>query len=710
MDKRVEIELGGRNLSMETGRMAKLADGAAVVQYGDTIVLVTAVASREVREDVDYLPLFVDYREKTYAAGKIPGGFFKREGRPSEKEVLTARLIDRPLRPLFPPGFRNEVQIMAIVLSADAENDPDILAIIGGSAALALSDIPMAKPVGAVRVGREGGKFILNPTHAQVEEGELDLVVAGSKDGINMVEGGARQLSEEVIQEALLFGHQAVRQIIGGIEQLVEAAGKRKRQFELFQVDEEIKSKVGEFVRERITEVINIADKKQREELRRTVEEETLTHFAEIYPDKESEIKAALEEIEKKEVRHRIIEGDKRVDGRTRSEIRPISCQVGMLPRTHGSAIFSRGQTQSLVVITLGTAHDEQILDQLTGESSKAFMLHYNFPPFSVGEIKPVRGPGRREIGHGALAERALRPLLPSNDKFPYTIRIVSDILESNGSSSMATVCGGSLSLMDAGVPIKAPVAGIAMGLVREGEKAVVLTDIAGLEDYFGDMDLKISGTRDGITAIQMDIKGEGVTPEILKEAFGEAKTARLTILDKMEEVIREPRPQISPLAPHIIVTRVPLDKVGTVIGPGGKTIRGIIEKTGAEIDIEDDGEITISAPDEEGVQKALKIIESLTAEAEIGKIYLGKVKKITDFGAFVEIFPGQEGLVHISQLADYHVKRVEDEVKVGEEILVKVIDIDPQGKIRLSRKAATLKGTGTREKRYEKKWRRLNE
>ena len=687
--KRVEIELGGRKLSIETGWMAKLADGAATVQYGDTVVLVTAVASKQAREGVDYLPLFVDYREKTYAAGKIPGGFFKREGRPSEKEILTARLIDRPLRPLFPSGFRNEVQIMAIVLSADGENDPDILAVIGASAALGLSDIPMVEPVGAVRVGRQGGEFILNPTHTQVEEGELDLVVAGTKNGINMVEGGASEVSEEVIQEAILFGHQAVRQIIGEIEQLVEMAGKERRTIKLFQVEEEIKSKVAEFVGERITAVTNIADKKEREKLRDVIVEETLAHLAETYPDKEPEIKAALEEIEKKEVRRRIIKGDNRIDGRTRSEIRPISCQVGMLPRTHGSAIFTRGQTQSLVVITLGTAHDEQTLDELRGESSKSFMLHYNFPPFSVGEIKPVRGPGRREIGHGALAERALRPVLPASEKFPYTIRIVSDILESNGSSSMATVCGGSLSLMDAGVPIKAPVAGIAMGLVKEGDKSVVLTDIAGLEDFLGDMDFKMCGTRDGITAFQMDVKCEGITPEILKEALAQAKMARLTVLDKMGEVIREPRPQISPLAPHIMVTRVPLGKIGTVIGPGGKTIRGIIEKTGAEIDIEDDGEITISAPDEEGIQKALKIIEAITAEAEVGKIYPGKVKKITDFGAFVEIIPGQEGLVHISQLADYHVKKVEDEVKVGEEIPVKVIDIDPQGKIRLSRKAA---------------------
>ena len=688
--KRVEIELEGRKLSIETGQMARLADGAATVQYGDTVVLVTAVASKQPRENVDYLPLFVDYREKTYAAGKIPGGFFKREGRPSEKEVLTARLIDRPLRPLFPPGFRNEVQIMAVVLSADAENDPDILAAIGGSAALALSDIPMVKLVGAVRVGRVRGKFILNPTHAQVEEGELEIVVAGTKDGINMVDGGARQISEEVIQSALLFGYQAVRQIIDGIEQLVKMAGKEKRQVELFQVDEEIKRKVAEFAGERITKMISIADKKQREELGNEIAEESLAHFSEIYPDKEAEIKAALDEIEKKEVRRHIVEGDKRVDGRTKSQIRPISCQVGILPRTHGSAIFTRGQTQSLVVTTLGTAHDEQVLDELKGESSKAFMLHYNFPPFSVGEIKPVRGPGRREIGHGALAERALRPVLPPSESFPYTIRIVSDILESNGSSSMATVCGASLCLMDAGTPIKAPVAGIAMGLVKEGEKVMLLTDIAGLEDYFGDMDFKISGTREGITALQMDIKGEGVTPEILKEAFTQAKTARLTILDKMGEVIREPRPQISPFAPHIIVIRVPLDKIGNVIGPGGKTIRGIIEKTGAEIDIEDDGEVTISAPDDEGIQKALKMVESLTADVEVGKIYSGKVKKITDFGAFVEVLPKQEGLVHISQLADHHVKKVEDEVKVGEEILVKVVEVDPQGKIRLSRKAAT--------------------
>lgn len=687
--EKMEMELGGKKLIVETGRLAKLADGAVTVQYGDTVVLVTVVASREMKEGVDYLPLYVDYREKTYAAGKIPGGFFKREGRPTEKEILTARLIDRPLRPLFPPGFRNEVQIMAAVLSADVENDPDILAMIGASAALALSDIPFPKLIGAVRVGRQKGEFIINPTHAQVEEGELDLVVAGTEDGINMVEGETKNLNEEIIQEAFLFGHKAVTDIVSHIERLSKAAGKKKRDIQLFKVDEELKGRVEELAREKMAELMIPLDKQDRQERRRQLVEEVLTNLAPSFPDKENEIKGALEEIEGKEMRKAVIEKGRRADGRQPSEVRPISCEVAVLPRTHGSAIFTRGQTQSLVTTTLGTAHDEQRQDGLKEETFKSFMLHYNFPSFSVGEIRPVRGPGRREIGHGALAERALRSVLPPSEEFPYTIRIVSDILESNGSSSMATVCGGSLCLMDAGVPIKASMAGIAMGLVMENQKYVLLTDITGLEDHFGDMDFKITGTRQGITAIQMDLKVEGVTPEILKQAFVQAKMALLSILDEMSRVIDRPRPSISKFAPHIIVIRVAVSKLGQVIGPGGKTVRSIIERTGADIDIEDDGEITIAAPNEEGVKKALKIIEDITAEVEIGKIYMGKVKKIMDFGAFVEVLPGQEGLVHISKLADYHVKKVEDEVKVGDEIPVKVMEIDRQGRINLSRKAA---------------------
>ncbi len=687
--ERLEMELGGRKLIIETGRLAKLADGSVTVQYGDTIVLVTVVASREVREGVDYLPLYVDYREKTYAAGKIPGGFFKREGRPTEKEILTARLIDRPHRPLFPSGFRNEVQIMAVVLSADPEHDPDMLAIIGGSAALALSDIPFPKPIGAVRVGRNEGKLIINPTHAQVAGGDLDLVVAGTKDGINMVEGEAKELSGEVIQEAILFGHRAAMDIASRIEQFAESAGKEKRDIPLMGIDAELKKRVESLAGEKIAALMNFSDKQGRQEQRRQLTAEVLTELAPDFPDKEKEIKGILEELEAEEMRKVILESGKRADGRQPTEIRPISCEVGILPRAHGSAVFSRGQTQSLVTTTLGTSHDEQMLDGLKEESFKSFMLHYNFPSFSVGEIRPVRGPGRREIGHGALAERALKSVLPPNGEFPYTIRIVSDILESNGSSSMATVCGGTLCLMDAGVPITASVAGIAMGLVREGQKHVVLTDITGLEDHFGDMDFKVAGTRKGITAIQMDLKVEGVDQELLKQAFAQSKTAIFSILDKMAAVMDRPRPDVSKLAPHIIITRVPVSKLGRVIGPGGKMVRSIIEKTGAEINIEDDGEITIAAPNDESAGKALKMIEDITAEVEVGKIYQGKVKRIMDFGAFVEVLPGQEGLVHISKLADYRVNKVEDEVKVGDEIPVKVTEIDRQGRMNLSRKAA---------------------
>ncbi len=686
--ERLEMELGGRKLIIETGRLAKLADGAVTVQYGDTVVLVTVVASREMREGVDYFPLYVDYREKTYAAGKIPGGFFKREGRPTEKEILTARLIDRPLRPLFPGGFRNEVQIMAVVLSTDMENDPDVLAMIGGSAALALSDIPFSKPIGAVRVGRQGGEFIINPTHAQMEEGELDLVVAGTKDGINMVEGEAKNLSGETIQEAFLFGYKAVVNIVSQIEHLVEAAGKKKREIQLFKIDEELKERVEGLAREKIAKLMIPLDKQERQERHRQLTEEVLANLAPGFPDREKEIKGILEELEGEEMRKVVLEEGRRADGRRPSEIRPISCEVAVLPRTHGSAIFSRGQTQSLVTTTLGTFRDEQMLDGLKEKTFKTFMLHYNFPSFSVGEIRPVRGPGRREIGHGALAERALKSVLPSGDKFPYTIRIVSDILESNGSSSMATVCGGSLCLMDAGVPIKDAMAGIAMGLVRENQKYVLLTDITGLEDHFGDMDFKITGTRQGITAIQMDLKVEGVTPEILKEAFVQAKTALLSILSEMSRTIDRPRSAVSELAPHILIIQVPVSKLGRVIGPGGKTIRSITERTGAEINIEDDGEVTIAAPNDEGARKALGIIEDITAEVEVGKIYTGKVKKIMNFGAFVEVLPGQEGLVHISKLANYRVEKVEDEVKVGDEFPVKVMEIDRQGRINLSRKA----------------------
>lgn len=685
----VETKINEKSLIFEWGKMAKLADGAVTVRYGDTMVLATAVISEERREGIDWLPLTVDYREKTYAAGKIPGGFFKREGRPTEKEILTSRMIDRPLRPLFPKGMLNETQIMVIVLSADQDNDPDILAINGASAAVSLSGFPFNGTLAAVRIGRLNNKFIVNPAHSEVDKGELDLVVAGTPRGIVMVEGWALGLSEAVLLEALDLAQKNINIIAGAIEDLARQCGRPKREIEIFAIPEDIKASVRDFAGEKITKVIGIPDKDKRDDFIRELTKETLAHLGEKFSDKEAETKAALQELEKEVVRHTILTEGKRADGRKPDQIRPISLEVGLLPRTHGSALFSRGQTQSLSVATLGTASDEQILDQLIGESSKCFMLHYNFPPFSVGEIRPNRGPGRREIGHGALAERSLIPVLPAKDKFPYTIRLVSDILESNGSSSMASVCGGTLALMDAAVPISAPVAGIAMGLVTDGNKAVVLTDIMGLEDYMGDMDFKVAGTRSGITGLQMDMKVEGLSHKILAEAMEKARVARLFVLDKMAEVIKEPRKDISAYAPRIITIKIPKDKIGELIGSGGRVIKGIIERTGAEIDIDDTGEVTISSTNEKAVNAALQIVKDTLAEPEVGKTYQGKVKRIMDFGAFIEILPGKEGLCHISQLADHRVNRVEDVVKEGDEVTVKVIEIDKLGRVNLSRKQA---------------------
>jgi polyribonucleotide nucleotidyltransferase len=690
MLQRVEKELAGRKLVLEVGEVAKQANGAALVSYGETMVLVTAVVAPEVREGIDFVPLTVDYREKAYAAGKIPGGFFKREGRPSEREVLTSRLIDRPIRPLFPKGFSQETQVIAIALSADTENNPDVLAIIGASTALTVSDIPFQGPIGAVRVGRIEGEFVINPTRQQQSLSDLDLVIAGVDEGIVMVEGSGREVSEEVLIEGLEVGHRAIREIIALQRDLRETAGKPK----LPSATEASDSALVQWVREMATpwvrDAIRIPEKQVRERRMSEVLAEVLTAMADVLPEQALLVPKLIETIEREQMRTMILEEGIRADGRRTDEIRPISIRVGVLPRTHGSSLFTRGETQALVVSTLGTSTDEQIVDELEGKSSKAFMLHYNFPPFSVGEVSPMRGPGRREIGHGALAERSVAPVLPSSDTFPYTIRVVSDILESNGSSSMATICGATLSLMDAGVPILAPVAGIAMGLISEpGRGIAVLSDILGLEDHLGDMDFKVAGTPTGVTGFQLDVKIGGVDTTILRGAIEQARQGRLWILEKMASVIAMPRAQLSTHAPRIITIRINPDKIREVIGPGGKVIRSIIEKTGANIDIEDDGRINIASADEQAARAAIELIRGITAEAEIGKIYRGKVKKITDFGAFVEIMPGTDGLVHISQIAEQRIKSVSDVLKEGEEVMVKVLEIDKQGRVKLSRREA---------------------
>jgi polyribonucleotide nucleotidyltransferase len=690
MVHRAEKEIGGRKLILEVGEVAKQANGSVLVWYGETVVLVTAVVAPEVREGIDFVPLTVDYREKAYAAGKIPGGFFKREGRPSEREILTSRLIDRPIRPLFPKGFRQETQLIAFVLSADTENDPDILAMIGASVALTVSDIPFNGPIGAVRIGRLDGEFVINPTHQQQALSDLDLVIAGVDEGIVMVEGSAREVPEAVLVEGLEVGHGVIREIIALQRDLQEVAGKPKLPVAADDLDAHIAQRVRDLAVPRVRQAIRIPEKQARERRLSEVLGEVLAALEDVPPEAQIAVPKLLETIERDELRTMILEEGIRADGRRPDEIRPISIRVGVLPRTHGSALFTRGETQALVVSTLGTSTDEQIVDELEGKSSKTFMLHYNFPPFSVGEVSPMRGPGRREIGHGALAERAIAPVLPGSEAFPYTIRIVSDILESNGSSSMATVCGASLSLMDAGVPIAAPVAGIAMGLINEpGRGVAVLSDIIGLEDHLGDMDFKVAGTPQGITGFQLDVKIGGVETSILRGALEQARRGRLFILERMASVIAAPRPQLSIHAPRIITIRINPEKIREVIGPGGKVIRGIIEKTGANIDIEDDGRINIASADERAARAAIELIRGITAEAEVGKIYRGKVKKITDFGAFVEILPGTDGLVHISQIAEQRIKSVSDVLREGEEIPVKVIEVDKQGRIKLSRREA---------------------
>jgi polyribonucleotide nucleotidyltransferase len=688
MSARVEAMIEGRALSIEAGRVARQADGAVWVQYGDTVVLVTAVASKQTREGIDFFPLTVDYQERAYAAGKIPGGFFKREGRPRDKETLTSRLIDRPIRPLFPPGYRQDVQIIATVLSADQENDPDVLAVVGASAALTISPIPFLGPIGAVRVGRVDGRFRLNPSYDELEASELDLVVAGTAEAVVMVEAGAQELSEALFLEALEFGHAALPELIAAQTGLARALGCRKAPFVSPAPDPALVAEVQARVGERVRALAFLADKEQQQATRRELEAELLAAYAAEASERRREVLAILEGIEKAQMRRLILDDGRRVDGRRHREVRPITCEVGVLPRTHGSALFTRGQTQALVTTTLGTTDDEQRLDALEGEGRKRFMLHYNFPPFSVGEVRFLRGPGRREIGHGALAERAIRQVLPPKAEFPYTLRIVSDILESNGSSSMATVCGASLALMDAGVPVRAAVGGVAMGLVVEGDRHATLTDIMGLEDHLGDMDFKVAGTRRGISAVQMDIKVKaGVPRAVMEEALEEARLARHQVLDAMDRAIAAPRPNLSAYAPRIISLRIPVDKIREVIGPGGKVIRGIVEQTGCKIDVGDDGTVEIASVDEAAAQQALTIISRIVEVPEVGKVYSGPVKKITEFGAFVEILPGTDGLLHISQIAETRIKRVEDVLREGEQVTVKVIDIDRAGKIRLSRK-----------------------
>ncbi len=687
--KKYEVDVRGRTLTFETGKMARQADGAVVVQYGDTVVLATAVAAKNPKIGLDFFPLTVDYQEKAYAAGKIPGGFFKREGRPSEKEVLTSRLIDRPIRPLFPKGFYCETQGIANVLSYGDENIADILGIISASAALTISDIPFNGPVGAVRIGRISGSFVINPDLREVEECDLNLIVAGTDEAVLMVEGDAQEISEVDLLEALDIAHQEIKRICEAQKELQKLAGREKRVVTPPVSLDELKGAVSEMALEKITKAITIPDKLMRQQALDEILKDVIEKMNTTENDITRDLSSVFNDIEKDLVRGMILNEDKRADGRSHTMIRAISSEVGILPRTHGSALFIRGETQCLGVVTLGTSDDEQRIDSLDGESYKTFMLHYNFPPFSVGEVKPLRSPGRREIGHGRLAERALKSIIPPKTEFPYTIRIVSDILESNGSSSMASVCGGSLALMDAGVPIKSHVAGIAMGLIKEGDRVVVLTDILGLEDHLGDMDFKVTGTEKGITAFQLDTKIGGISRDIMQQALEQARQGRLFILGKMGETINAPRESLAKYAPRIYTIQIRQDKIREVIGTGGKVIRGIVEQTGVKIDIEDSGLINISSPDGESAQKAIDIINSITAEAELGKIYSGKVKRVVDFGAFVEIMTGTEGLLHISQISEQRIAKVTDEINEGDEVLVKVIEIDKMGRIRLSRKEA---------------------
>jgi polyribonucleotide nucleotidyltransferase len=687
-----EIQIGSRTITLETGKLAKQADGSVIVRSGDTVVLVTACHAASAREGIDFLPLTVDYRENTYASGRIPGGFFKREGKPPEKEVLTSRLIDRPIRPLFPSGWRYETQIIALVLSADTENDSDVLAITGAGAALALSETPVQKTIAGVRVGLLDGQYVINPSYEQRKTSTLDLIVAGTNDGIVMVEAGAKEVSEADVVAALAAAHNAIKQIVAGIDALAAAAGRKKLEVAAKETDHAFYRDAEGAMLGPLALAMKVKDKLQSY----TSVDQVLADFVAALPvgetqaQRKAESKAIFHELKEKVLRDEVLERGIRLDGRRFDEVRPIWTEATVLPRTHGSVVFTRGETQALVTCTLGTADDEQKVEHVSGEYYKRFMLHYNFPPFSVGEVGRFTGPGRREIGHGALAERALLPVVPGEDKFAYTVRLVSDILESNGSSSMASVCGGSMAMMDAGVPIKAPVAGIAMGLIMDEKSGrwAVLSDIAGAEDHYGDMDFKVAGTAQGITALQMDIKVTGITSEIMGKALEQARAGRLHILGEMAKTLGAPRGSMSTFAPRIITIKIPVDKIRDVIGPGGKMIRSIIERTGVKIDVEDNGTVNVASADGDSAAKAIGIIQELTATPELNKTYMGKVQRITDFGAFVEIMPGTDGLLHVSEIANHRVKDVRDELKEGQQILVKVINIDPTGKIRLSRKA----------------------
>jgi polyribonucleotide nucleotidyltransferase len=686
----ITVELsGGKSLSFETGKLAKQAHGSAVVRLGENVILATAVANADPREGIDFFPLTVDYREYTYAGGRIPGGFIKREGRPSEREILNSRQIDRPIRPLFPEGFRCETQVIAFVLSADTENDPDVVAINGASCALTLSDIPFEGPVGAVRVGLVDGRLIVNPTYSEMRDSLLNIMVVGTKDGIVMIESGAKQVKEETVVDAIEFAHNEIKKICAAISELRDRAGKPKRQVAPVEFDDayfnNLKSKIGD----RLSDALDTQKHPKAEsyDLVKSIKKELTDALPEEDDEGRAKLKRYYEVLRERIFREQVIERNRRPDARAFDQIRDIWIEAGVLPRTHGSAIFTRGETQALVTTTLGTKEDMQRMEMFEGEAKKRFMLHYNFPPFSVGEVAFLRGAGRREIGHGALAERSLSAVLPTEESWPYAMRVVSDILESNGSSSMATVCGASLSMMDAGVPLLAPVAGVAMGLVKEGEKYAILTDIAGAEDHYGDMDFKVAGTRDGITALQMDIKVMGITPQIMREALAQAQRGRLYILDKMQEVISEARTKVSQFAPRFYTLQIPVDKIRDLIGPGGKMIRSIIEQTGVKIDVEDTGRVNVSSNDETSARKALQIIGDLTATAEVGKTYLGTVTRLADFGAFVEIIPGTDGLLHISEVAEHRIKDVRDELKEGDQVLVKVLAVEGN-RIRLSRKA----------------------
>lgn len=681
-----QMDLSGRTLTIETGELAKQAGGAVMVRYGDTAVLVTATGSKEAK-DIDFFPLTVDYEEKMYAVGRIPGGFIKREARPPETAILNSRLIDRPIRPLFDKGVRNEVHVVATVMSVDYDCDPAICGMIGASAALTISDIPWNGPIAGVRMGRVNGEFVVNPTKAQLEETDLNVVVAGTKDAILMVEGGAQEVPEEVLLEVIMAAHEEIKKIVAFQEEFQPKVGKVKREFPNKDVPEEIVAAVKAFAHDKLDAAVRCADKQQRDEQENAVRAETYEHFEEIYPENMNDVRLAFDKLVKEVVRHMITVEKIRPDGRQLDEVRPITCRVGVLPRSHGSGLFTRGQTQVLNITTLAPLSEKQTIDGIGIDTEKRYIHHYNFPSFSVGETRSSRGPGRREIGHGALAERALVPVIPSEADFPYAMRLVSEVLESNGSSSMASVCGSTLSLMDAGVPIKAPVAGIAMGLVTKDDYYTILTDIQGMEDALGDMDFKVAGTAKGVTAIQMDIKISGLSREILHEALEQAHKGRMHIMGIMMETINAPRESMSAFAPRIITMNINPDKIRDVIGSGGKVIRGIIEETGAKIDIEDDGTIFIAATEQSSADKAIEIITNLTKEVEVGEVYMGKVTRLMAFGAFVEVLPGKEGLVHISKLAKERVEKVEDVVNVGDEIMVKVIEIDKQGRVNLSRK-----------------------